>query len=228
MHRLSWPGRPIRSPESSLAQGLCAVLGRRGFPRAGDEPRRVRRMGAGWRESSIRWQSTRALLPAPRLAPHAEVSRTSRAGRPRRSVGVRRVVARRAALTIAVLALASSVPTPVRAAEVHIDRCRSRRDSVEIVARLEVRPSPEQLWRVLTDYDSMAGFVTGIDRSKRIARSPEGPIVEQVSVARVLFMRSRVLTVLQMKERAPDTLSFRAIAGDFRRLRGTWVLERLP
>jgi len=131
-----------------------------------------------------------------------------------------------AASMLALVSL-SMLANSARAAEVRIERCRARGDSVEIVARLEVRASPEQLWRVLTDYDSMARFVPGMDRSKRIARSLEGPIVEQVSVARVLFVRSRVLTVLQMKERAPDTLSFRAIAGDFRRLRGIWVLERL-
>jgi len=150
------------------------------------------------------------------------------------------VAARRSALTtaarlvspaligLAILAIDPLGSGPAAAAEVRVDRCRARGDSVEIVARLEVHASPEQLWHVLTDYNAMAGFVPGVARSRRIARSSEGPIVDQISVARMLFVRSRVRTVFQMNERVPDTLRFRAIAGDFRRLSGVWVLEPMP
>lgn len=118
-------------------------------------------------------------------------------------------------------------PAPAHAQPLRIESCRARGDSVEVVARMDVRARPEQVWQVLTDYERMPRFVPGLRRSRRIRAGREGPLVEQVAVARVLVFERHVMALLQMDESTPGALGFRAVAGDFKRLRGNWKLEAL-
>jgi ribosome-associated toxin RatA of RatAB toxin-antitoxin module len=116
-------------------------------------------------------------------------------------------------------------PTPSRADDIQILRCRARGDSLQLSAVAAVAAPREQVWAVLTDYEHMRQFVPGIYRARRLRLGSEGPLVEVVGVGRVLWVNRYALTVLQTRESAPESLGFRAVAGDFRSMRGLWRLE---
>lgn len=134
------------------------------------------------------------------------------------------------ALAIGLLgALAVAIaPTPAAAFKLKIERCRARADSVEIHSRSEISASPEQVWRVITDYDRMSKFVPGVYRARRLRATPEGPLVEFVGVGRVMWVNRYVLAILQTHEEAPRIMAFRAVGGDFKTLRGVWTVEPMP
>jgi polyketide cyclase/dehydrase/lipid transport protein len=117
------------------------------------------------------------------------------------------------------------VPAAAAAAEPRVDRCRARGDAVELALHLDVAAPVPVVWKVLTDYERLSRFVPGVRRSRRIGVTPEGPLVEHVVVARVLFAERPVRALLQMRERPPHRLQFRSVAGDLPRLRGAWLVQ---
>lgn len=134
------------------------------------------------------------------------------------------------ALTIGLLVVlaAAIAPAPAAAYKLKIERCRARADSVEIRASSEIAATPEQVWRVITDYDRMSKFVPGVYRARRMRATPDGPLVEFVGVGRVMWVNRYVLAILQTHEEAPRIMTFRAVGGDFKSLRGAWTIEPMP
>jgi ribosome-associated toxin RatA of RatAB toxin-antitoxin module len=133
-------------------------------------------------------------------------------------------------LLVAVIAViaAAFAPATADAYRLRIERCSARGDSVEIRANSEIAASPEVVWRVITDYERMSRFVPGVYRARRLRATPEGPLVELVGVGRVMWVNRYVLAILQTRENAPRAVSFRAVGGDFRFLRGAWTIEPMP
>ena len=101
----------------------------------------------------------------------------------------------------------------------------ARGDSLDLAVRVDIAAEPAMVWRVLTDYDSMARFVPGVIRSRRVGATKEGPVVEQRGVMGNTFVARPVSSLLQMREVRPHRLEFRALAGDFSTLTGAWALS---
>ncbi len=81
------------------------------------------------------------------------------------------------------------------------------------------------VWKVLTDYDHHAGILPYMSKSRVIHRGPTSATVEQEGKIRILFWTFTMRVTQQVTEVPPAEMHFRAIAGDFERLEGTWHLR---
>jgi len=84
--------------------------------------------------------------------------------------------------------------------------------------------APPVAWRVLTDYDGLAGFVPGM-RSSRIVSAPGEPVVlEQKGTSGILFLRVPIEVLARIDEVPMKSVKFQSIGGSLRNKRGEWVL----
>lgn len=97
---------------------------------------------------------------------------------------------------------------------------------VHVTGRLFVSASPGAAWRVLTDYDHIADFVSSMRRS-RSWRGPQGLRVEQDAVGRFGIFRSALHVVLAIKETPMVRIDFEDTddCHCFKVYRGSWVIE---
>lgn len=97
----------------------------------------------------------------------------------------------------------------------------------QICASLRVPYTAEQIWQVLTDYDSLADFIPNLVKSQRIDH-PEGGIrLEQVGMQKALMIDFSARVVLDMEENFPQEIRFEMVEGDFKAFSGAWTLEPL-
>lgn len=82
------------------------------------------------------------------------------------------------------------------------------------------------VWSVLTDYDSIARFVTSMRSSHVVGRSSDTLFVDQQAVGRLLLFSHRLHTSLRIEEEPPTRIRFVDLLGrDFRSYRGEWRIE---
>jgi ribosome-associated toxin RatA of RatAB toxin-antitoxin module len=78
---------------------------------------------------------------------------------------------------------------------------------------------------VLTDYEGIPRFMPDVRASRVVSRDPDGVVVEQEAVARVLFFSKKVHLRLVVQETS-ETIAFRDTCGrSFTRYEGTWTLR---
>lgn len=86
--------------------------------------------------------------------------------------------------------------------------------------------SPSIAWRVLTDYDSIARFVTSMRSSHVVGRSDDTLFVDQQAVGRLFLFSHRLHTSLRIEEEPETRIRFEDLLGrDFRSYRGEWRIE---
>ena len=96
-----------------------------------------------------------------------------------------------------------------------------------VTARFQVPQTPALAIAVLTDYEQIPRFMTGVETSLVLERGPGRAVVEQEAVSRMMWFSKRVHLVLEVTERA-DSLVFRDRSGrSFTRYEGTWRLCEL-
>ncbi|HUK05975.1 MAG TPA: SRPBCC family protein, partial [Burkholderiales bacterium] len=111
-----------------------------------------------------------------------------------------------------------------RANEVSIET--QRRDSaLEVVCRALLEAPAELVWQTLTDYDHLADFIPGMQRSRVIARSGRVATVEQLGTARFLFVSLPIEVTLATTEFPPRAIEAKMTKGNLRRLEGTYRIE---
>jgi ribosome-associated toxin RatA of RatAB toxin-antitoxin module len=89
--------------------------------------------------------------------------------------------------------------------------------------------APPAVFAVLSDYDHLAGVLSGLRSSRITARDEQGLLVEQVLQGQFLFFRRALRLVLRIQEQAPWRIEFsQGEAKPFRHYQGSWVLEPLP
>ncbi|HYL06172.1 MAG TPA: SRPBCC family protein [Thermoanaerobaculia bacterium] len=84
-------------------------------------------------------------------------------------------------------------------------------------------------WSVLTDYDHIPAFVASM-RSSRVKERGDGfLLVEQESVAKVLWLRRTVAVLLRVREEPDRSVAFEDVAKtSFERYEGSWTLQEAP
>ena len=98
----------------------------------------------------------------------------------------------------------------------------------QISATLKLPYSVEQIWQVLTDYESLAEFIPNLAKSQRLEH-PEGRIrLEQIGMQKALKFNFSARVVLDMTEEFPQAIRFQMVEGDFKDFSGAWELEPLP
>ena len=125
------------------------------------------------------------------------------------------------------LALALCGAGPAAGPVVRVQQCKARGDSVVLAITMDVAATPTAVWRVITDYEGMERFVPGVERSRKLSRTPAGQLVEQSGTMTSLPLKPRIAAVLEMRERAPSLLVFRGVSGTFPRLHGFWLARPL-
>lgn len=100
----------------------------------------------------------------------------------------------------------------------------------DLCASIQIPCGIEPVWKILTSYDRLAEVIPSLQVSRRLPH-PEGENkvrLEQVGSQRFLNridFSARV--VLDMEEDYPHKLTFAMVEGDFKMMKGCWMLESL-
>src|SRR3569833_2266756 len=94
----------------------------------------------------------------------------------------------------------------------------------EVNASGFVHATPEQAWRVLTDYDRLAEFVPDLLSSRLISRKGSQAVVEQRSEASFLFVTHPIHIVVRLSEQPFSSIDVALISGNMKRYSAHWQL----
>jgi ribosome-associated toxin RatA of RatAB toxin-antitoxin module len=111
-----------------------------------------------------------------------------------------------------------------QAAEVTVHVTRSG-ETFQIEASAEFEGTVARTWQVLTDYGRLAEFVPDMQTSRVVSRDGHRAVVEQKGEARVLFFSFPIDVRLAVTEHPYERVVSRAVAGNFREMRGAYTLE---
>jgi polyketide cyclase/dehydrase/lipid transport protein len=128
------------------------------------------------------------------------------------------------ALLRALLVLCLAAGSHASAADVSVAATRDG-DVLVIEASAEFDGTVAQTWQVLTDYDNLAKFIPNLTSSRVTARSAEGITVEQKGEARLLVFSFPIDVRLAVSESPPTRVISRAVAGNFREMSGSYVVD---
>ncbi|KAK9837252.1 hypothetical protein WJX81_001866 [Elliptochloris bilobata] len=115
--------------------------------------------------------------------------------------------------------------------EVHLRRL----DSPDLLHRravtvISVDADPQEVWDVLTDYEHLPAFVPNLMLCERLPVPPEyaGRVVRlrQVGHKGMRYMQLHAEAVLDLVEREPREVQFRAVSGDFQVLQGKFIISQ--
>ncbi len=95
----------------------------------------------------------------------------------------------------------------------------------QIVASVAIPRSLEQVWKILTDYESLADFIPNLT-SSRLLTHPDGGIrLEQIGAQCFLNFKFCARVILDMTEVFPREIGFSMVEGDFKKFIGRWTLQ---
>jgi ribosome-associated toxin RatA of RatAB toxin-antitoxin module len=95
----------------------------------------------------------------------------------------------------------------------------------QITATIQIPQPVEKIWRVLTDYESLADFIPNLTKS-RLLEHPNGGIrLEQIGSQRFLNLNFCARVVLDLEECFLKEINFRMIEGDFKGFSGSWCFQ---
>lgn len=120
--------------------------------------------------------------------------------------------------------LALLVVEQAQAADVVVHASRQG-EVLEVEASAEFEADVRQTWQVLTDYDHLSEFIPGMHVSRILLRTGNGVLVEQKGAARLLFFSYPIEVKLAVEEFPYERITSRAVAGNFREMRGAYHLE---
>lgn len=100
-------------------------------------------------------------------------------------------------------------------------------DAVQVRAQASVTAPQALIWRTLTDYDRLAGFVPGISQSRVLERRGSTSTVAQTGTARLWFFSYRIEVVVESTEQPPDAIGIRLLRGNLKQLDGRYQLDRV-
>jgi len=112
----------------------------------------------------------------------------------------------------------------------HIDASavRASRDGAAffaVRASAVTQATPQQAWRVLTDYERLSQFVPDLLSSRVLSRNQNETLLEQQSRSGFLFVSVQVRMVVRIAERPPQALAVERVSGDMRHYAAHWRLE---
>jgi ribosome-associated toxin RatA of RatAB toxin-antitoxin module len=98
---------------------------------------------------------------------------------------------------------------------------RQRRISAKICIPYTI----EQIWQILTDYETLADFIPNLSHSQRVEHPEGGVRLEQIGSQCLLNFHFCARVVLDMVEDFPHWIRFQMVEGDFRSFEGNWHLK---
>lgn len=98
----------------------------------------------------------------------------------------------------------------------------------DVSAKLTVNAGVQRSWKVLTDYDALAGFVPNLSRSQVTASNGNDRVVAQNGYAKFLFIRQPIDLILHVTEQPMQAIDIRLVSGNMREYQARWELQALP
>lgn len=117
----------------------------------------------------------------------------------------------------------SNTAALLQAVEVQTERLAERHRRIS--ARIHIPHAIEQVWQVLTDYETLADFIPNLARSHRLEHPTGGIRLEQVGTQRLLNFNFSARVILDLEEKFPQAINFKMVEGDFKDFSGSWCLE---
>ncbi|HEV7856028.1 MAG TPA: SRPBCC family protein [Herminiimonas sp.] len=100
-------------------------------------------------------------------------------------------------------------------------------DAVQINASATVRAPLALIWSTLTDYDHLAEFIPGMNKSKLMERQGKTSIVEQSGYAHLWFFRFPINVTVEAIEQSSSVMTVRLLKGNLKRLEGSYDVEKI-
>jgi hypothetical protein len=101
--------------------------------------------------------------------------------------------------------------------------------TLQLEGRFMTAASSATAWSVLTDYDHIPAFVSSMRSSRVKARGDGYLLVEQQSVARMLWFQHKLDVLLKVREEPPHRIVFDDVSkASFERYEGSWTLQETP
>ena len=85
----------------------------------------------------------------------------------------------------------------------------------------------EQIWQVLTDYETFTEFMPNVVQCKRLDRPTVDIRIEQCHAVKFLGMKFSDRAVFDIEEKFPHKIRYELVEGDMKALSGEWRLEPL-
>jgi len=120
-----------------------------------------------------------------------------------------------------------TIAEPIDAADVEVSTDRVEGRHRQLSARIWLPYRPEQLWKILTDYDHLADFVPNLAKSQQLLHPKGGIRIEQIGAESFMRFKFRARVVLDMVEDFPQQIAFQMVEGDFKAFSGSWDLQPL-
>lgn len=95
----------------------------------------------------------------------------------------------------------------------------------QIVASVIIPCALEQVWQILTDYESLADFIPNLTSSRLLSRPDGGIRLEQIGAQCFLNFKFCARVILDMTEMFPREIGFSMVEGDFKKFIGRWSLK---
>ena len=100
-----------------------------------------------------------------------------------------------------------------------------RDGAVNVEAHATLQVPLKLIWQTLTDYDHLAEFIPGINRSHLLEYRGTAAIVEQTGEAGILFFKFPIEVVVESLELAPYVIEVRVLKGNLKQLDGRYHIE---
>ena len=98
-----------------------------------------------------------------------------------------------------------------------------------LAVQLRSSRSVDEVWPVLTDYESLSDFIPNLSSSTLLSRKGNLVTLSQVGSQQFLGLKFSAEVQLELIEHRPEgLLRFRMLRGDFRRFEGCWRLQAVP
>lgn len=95
----------------------------------------------------------------------------------------------------------------------------------QITAKIQIPHPVEQVWQVLTNYESLADFIPNLAQSRLLDHPSGGIRLEQVGSQRFLRLNFSARVVLDLDEKFPHEINFNMVEGDLKAFFGSWQLK---
>lgn len=94
-----------------------------------------------------------------------------------------------------------------------------------ILAKIEIPYPLEQVWKVITDYESFAEFIPNMIGICRLEHPTGGIRLEQIRTKSLVGIKISARSVVEIEERFPHEIHYQLIEGDLKEFSGYWRLE---
>jgi ribosome-associated toxin RatA of RatAB toxin-antitoxin module len=85
-----------------------------------------------------------------------------------------------------------------------------------------VRATPQQAWKVLTDYDRLHEFVPGLIASRLVSRNGQEVILDQTGTGGFFFIKRNIHLIMRVTEAPFSSLDVAMVSGDMKHYTAHW------